>query len=215
MSQSVARCSWLPWARVNLCRNPFGELTAKERAETAVVDVDWFMSMLQRQSTAVQFIGDCGRGKTTRMLAIHSQIPDSSYVYLPENQPCPAIPEGNPVMIDEAQRLPRFVRRRVFATGLPLVLATHNDLTRSLRRHGYQVHTQHIGEGNVPELVWQLVNRRIEASRLAPGPIPNATVEDARVLVQRFGTNVRSIEHYLYDRFQSQVTGNGELRFVD
>jgi len=215
MSHKEAIRSWLPWARVNLRRNPFGQLTARERAETAVVELDRFLPLLRQPTTAIQFIGDCGRGKTTRMLAMKARLPASAYVYLPENQPCPAIPEGDPVMIDEAQRLPRTVRNRVFSAGLPLVLATHSDLTRSLRSHGYVVHTERIGDGNDPKLVQQLLNRRIEASRLGGGPVPRVTADDARALVQRFGTDIRSIENYLYDLMQLQVTKNGEMRFSD
>jgi len=57
---------WLPWARFNLHRNPFGELTPDERAELAVVNVDYLVEMLGDPRQAVQFIGECGRGKTTR-----------------------------------------------------------------------------------------------------------------------------------------------------
>ena len=215
MFQTKATRHWLPWARFNLRRNPFGELTRQERAQIAVVDVDGILPLVGQNHSVVQFIGDCGRGKTTRMLSLQARLPDSSYVYLPEDQPCPAIPHGVPLLIDEAQRLSRSVRRRIFSTGVPLILATHRDLNRSLQRHGYVVSTQRIGEGNVPELVHQLLNRRMEASRLGDGPIPRVTAHDSRVLVQRFGTNIRSIEDYLYDRFQFQVTRDGEVRFVD
>ena len=100
---------WLPWAGRNLCRNPFGELSRAERAEVAVVDLDSIAARLAKMRSAVQLIGDCGRGKTTRMLALAQRFPESSYVYLPEDGPCPAIAEGNPLLIDEAQRLPRAV----------------------------------------------------------------------------------------------------------
>ena len=118
-------------------------------------------------------------------------------------------------MIDEAQRLTKAVQTSVFTSGLPLVLATHADLTRPLRRFGYVIQTEQIGIGNDPELVQRLLNRRIAISRLADGPIPSVSLEDATKLVQRFGTNIRSIEHHLYDRVQLQVTHHGQMRFVD
>jgi hypothetical protein len=209
------RQDWLPWARCNLRRNPFGELTRQERAELAVVDVHAITQWLDRPRRALQFIGDCGRGKTTRMLKLANQLAGAVYVYLPNAAPCPVIPCGTTLLIDEAQRLPRAVRRMVFETGLPLVLATHRDLHRSLRRYGYEVVTEQIGEGNTPELLCCLLNRRIEASRLHPGPVPVLSDADASWLVERFGSDFRGIESYLYEHLQSQVVKHGEMRFID
>lgn len=210
-----AEGGWLPWAWCNLRRNPFGELTRAERVEVAVVDVAAIREKLSEPKTAVQFIGDCGRGKTTRMLVLAASFADAHYVYLPEDEPCPAIAEGSPLLVDEAQRLPKRVRRSIFATGLPLVLATHRDLTRSLRRFGYQVHTECIGQGNNARLLAEVLNRRIEASRLAAGPVPELSVQDAETLVQRFECDFRGIEGYLYERVQAQKFHHGEMRFID
>lgn len=206
---------WLPWASCNLLRNPFGELTREERAELAVVDVDLIAGRVTKPHSAVQLIGDCGRGKTTHMLALLNRFPDASYVYLPEDGPCPAIAEGNPLLIDEAQRLTRTACRLIFATGLPLVLATHHDLGRMLRSFRYHVHTERIGEGNTAELVQRLLNRRIAASRLQEGPVPVVSIEVASRLVKRFGSDIRGIEDYLYERVQTQVALHGEIRFID
>jgi hypothetical protein len=206
---------WLPWASVNLRRNPFGELTSDERAEIAIVDLDPIIAHVAEPMSAVQFIGACGRGKTTRMLALRHRLPDASYVYLPEDQPCPAIAMGDPLLIDEAQRLPRSVRRRVWASGLPLVISTHRDLRRSLRRYGYRVWTIRIGIENTSSLVHQVLNRRIEASRLHSGPVPLVSLNVAECLVSRFGTNVRAIEHYLYEQLQNQVDEHGQVRSID
>lgn len=228
MNRSVTKCSvirpltgagsapaahWLPWARWNLWRNPFGELTREERAELAIVSPEERSRCSVREGQAVQLIGACGRGKTTRMLAIERGLPGASYVYLAEDEPCPAIPVGDPLLIDEAQRLPRSVRQRIFSTGLPLILATHEDLGRPLRRFGYAVQTIHIGDENTPELLCRLLNRRITASRLTAGPVPTVSQQQAERLIRRFGTNVRAIEHFLYEQLQTQVIRDGEVRF--
>ena len=204
---------WLPWARFNLHRNPFGELTPDERAELAIVDVDYLIEMLGDPRQAVQFIGECGRGKTTRMLKLRSVLPRASYTYIPEHPPCPPIVLGNPILVDEAQRLSRSARRSVLRSQSSLVFATHNDLSKSLRKHGYHVHTEHIGEGNGPELVCELLNRRIEASRLQSGVIPVVSIEDAESLVAEFGNDIRAIENRLYLQFQKNLEGgvDGEM----
>ena len=204
-----------------MSRNPFGELTREERAELAVVDTSALIAQVQSDHTAVQLIGQCGRGKTTRMLALMKSLPDATYTYLPEDEPCPSIASGSPLLIDEAQRLPRRVRKSIFATGLPLILATHRDLTRPLRRAGYSVHTCRIGKSNDANHAYELLNRRIEASRLDDQrPIPQLSMQVARELVRRFGSDIRSMEGYLYDVVQTQVFSPGianhaEMRFID
>ncbi|QDT02424.1 hypothetical protein K227x_08000 [Rubripirellula lacrimiformis] len=213
------------WQRHNLIRNPFGELTKQERARLAIVDLQFLDPWIGKRHRAVQFVGDCGRGKTTRMLAIAHQWAGSCYVYLPEDGPTPPIPMADLLLIDEAQRLPGKLRRRVFATGMPLVLATHRDLSRSLARQGYQVHTESIGDGNDVRLIQQILNARIEAARWKSSPVPEVTLRDAEALFARFGSDIRQLEHFLYDRIQNQVMGspmkasqviqNGQMRFVD
>ncbi len=127
------------WSRFGLIRNPFGELTIQERAEVAIVDFKRWDSLVGMPGVAIQFVGECGRGKTTRMLAIAARFPDARYVYLAEDGRIPAIPDGMPLLIDEAQRLPRRIRNAILASGVSLVLATHRDLRRALVRYNYRV----------------------------------------------------------------------------
>lgn len=211
-----SNADWLPFAWCNLWRNPFGELTRSERAEVAVINAEEIVGDRFGRLQAIQLIGDCGRGKTTRMLVLQKWFSEASYVYLPEDKPCPAIPDGWPLLIDEAQRLPRRVRKQIFATGLPLILATHRNLHRPLRRAGYEVSTFKIGSTNNAELIQAAMNRRIEASRLNSNePVPVLPLQDAMKLHGRFGDDMRSIEGYLYDKVQTQVFSNGKMRFVD
>ena len=203
------------WAQCNFYRNPFGELTREERAELAVVDTDSLIESLGEHHSAIQLVGGCGRGKTTRLLKLSARLPDSSYTYLPEDGPCPPIPDGAPIIIDEAQRLPRQVADNIFSLGRPLILSTHRRLNRRLVKFGYQVHTQSIGKANTAELLRQVLNLRIEASRLNDRPVPTVSTKFAQRLVHEFGTDFRAIECYLYDLFQCQVIEHGQVRFDD
>ena len=122
VSPSTAVPSWRPFARLDLTINPFGELTPEQRGEVAVVDVEWWTAWLTAgraagKLRAVQFMGDCGRGKTTHLLALRFALPTAKYVYLPQHGPLPATPEGPLVMIDEAQRLSWRRRREIFNRG--------------------------------------------------------------------------------------------------
>tara|TARA_R110002049_G_scaffold50370_1_gene142943 strand:+ start:32856 stop:33524 length:669 start_codon:yes stop_codon:yes gene_type:complete len=216
---AAPRHEWLPWAWCNLRRNPFGELSRDERARLAVVNAPELARLVENQRHAVQLIGECGRGKTTRMLALQKYLPDASYTYLAEDQPCGPIPVGRPILIDEAQRLTRRARRAIFCSGLPLVLATHRDLSRPLSRAGYHVTTQWIGQHADAEHISQIMNRRIEAARLANGPVPTLSMQQADQLVARFGSDIRKMEAFLYDNVQQQKKTEGmqrgEMRFID
>jgi hypothetical protein len=192
-----------PYNRYNLRRNPFGELTRAERAELAVVDTARWLDELSRPATALQFVAPCGYGKTTHLLALARDLPRAAYIYLPEAGPRPTIPRTRPLMIDEAQRLGWRERRCAFRLGGPLVLGTHRNLEPWLRRAGLVVITVDVGSQQTPERLERMLNRRIEASRLAAsGPIPCIDRQFACALLDQFGFNTRRIEHYLYDQFQ-------------
>lgn len=220
--------AWLPFAHLNLRYNPFGELTGQQRAAAAVVEIDELVDWLRgpegdsesktRPPTrrALQFMGDCGRGKTTHLLTLQTQFPGAAYVYLAADQPTPAIPVGDPLLIDEAQRLPWYVRRRVFRRGVPLILGTHLDLATPLGRAGYMVRTIEVSEHLDARRLVAILNRRIEMARLRPGELPLVSQQDAERLIGKFGNNIRAIESYLYDQLQNLMrTKNGQVRFVD
>lgn len=208
--------TWLPFSHWHLSRNPFGELTREQRAEAAVVETQEFQSLLAGPRSALQFMGDCGHGKTTHMLALLSRYPDAAYTYLPEDGPCPPIAIGSPLFIDEAQRLPWLRRRQAFQRGVPLVLGTHRDLTRPLQRAGYQVHTVHVSADLNASRLCAILNRRIELASMGTGAPPHIDLPLAEKFITLFGCNIRAIEHFLYERIQ-QYSGatRGEMRFDD
>lgn len=191
-----------PYAKFNLFRNPFGELTREERAELAVVEVQSWLELLSSPATAIQFMGPCGHGKTTHLLAIQRALPRSVYVYLPPDGPQPPIPAQRPLLIDEAQRLSFRQRRRVFSQGGAFVLGTHDDLTKHLQRHGLEVVTVDVAADHSPERLMHVLNRRIEASRLTATAVPRIHPQHALNLHRQWGANIRQIEQHLYDQFQ-------------
>lgn len=195
-----------PYERFHLRRNPFGELTRGERAELAEVDVEPWLEELRNPRAVLQFLGACGHGKTTHLLAVQRRLPGSSYVYLPPEPPRPALPEERPLLVDEAQRLGWCERRRLLRGTGPLVLGSHVDLTRPLCRAGFRVRTVEVSAGMSTMRLARLLNRRIEASRSGDSPdIPRVDAELAGTLLQRFGADVRRIEQHLYHQFQDAV----------
>jgi hypothetical protein len=195
-----------PYSRYNLRRNPFGELTREERAELAVVDAEHWLSFVNSRQAALQFVGECGHGKTTHLLALGRLLPTSVYIYLPEIGPLPPIPAHRPLLLDEAQRLDRRRCREVFRVGGPLILGTHQDLGSVLAQAGLAVTTVDVAASQTPEQLMLLLNRRIESSRIRrEAAVPRIGRQDALTLLRLFGADIRRIEQHLYDQFQRAV----------
>jgi len=191
----------LPFAHLNLRFNPFGEIPLEHRAELAIADLDAITERLGDRSVAIQFMGDKGRGKTTHLLALRQRFRHAAYVHIPEGESLP-IPVGNPLMIDEVQRLSRWKRFRAFRRDVPLVLGTHEDFAGELKRAGRQVTTIEVGGQLHASRLQRIVERRIEFARRAEGPVPRLASTAIHRLLSEFGNNVRAVEGRLYDVFQ-------------
>ena len=202
-----ANCDCLEWpgglsfAQLNLRWSPFGELSSLEWASLASVDVEHVVSRLCNPSYAAQFAGQNECGKTTHLLAIRDKFPHAGYVHIPEGEPR-AIPDGCPLIVDEAQRLTRLQRFRLLGRRVPLVLGTHEDFGRALRRAGRDVETLSVGSPTDPNRLYVLVNRLIRRFRRGPGHVPWVSRATAELLVARCGPDLRAIEGLLYHRFQ-------------
>lgn len=196
-----------PYHRFKLSRNPFGELNRSERVENAIVDLQPFLNAIADSKTVVQILGECGNGKSTHLLAIHQAVPASIYVYLPESGPLPQIPVHRPLLVDEAQRLSRRRLNRMLRHGGKLLLGTHVDLEASIRRAGLTSCRIEIARKTDAEHILRVLNQRIYASALTGEQPDILTIEHARWLHLRFGSNIRGIEHFLYDMFQSAAEG--------
>jgi hypothetical protein len=192
----------LPFAHLNLRRNPFGELELSLWSELAVVDVDHLVPRLREPGYAVQFMGKKGRGKTTHILALLRHFPEARYVHVGENER-PRMPQSQPLFVDEIQRVPRRRRRRLFRRRVSLVIGTHEDFRKELADAGFEVETVRVAGALDPRRLVEILNRRIEAARRAPGPLPRITEPTARAMINRFGDDLRAIQGAMYDVFQT------------
>ena len=195
----------LPYEHLNLRHNPFGEMDSDQRADLAVVDIDEIVSQLKSGRFAVQFLGGCGQGKTTHLLAIRAAFGRGPYMHLAEGQRVETLPEapaGVPIFLDELQRLPRSLRRKLLAGKNPLVLGTHRDFGRALTRAGYKVRTVRPARLLDAARVKSIFERRIEHARRFGGAAPAIRPDTIADLLRRYGSNVRGMEHEMYERFQ-------------
>ncbi len=212
-----------PFARHHLFRNPFGELTGRERAELAVVEVEEYLDWLDLKPSeevrpaklALQFIGPCGHGKSTHLLALQWAIARSgaeaempALVYFPEEGDQPALPSSRPLLIDEAQRMGWWRRQQLLGGTGPVIIGTHNDMSGALASAGFRVRTVDLSRSLTAERLCEMLNRRIDASRMGnahPASSLCLTLEQVVVLQERFGSNIRTIEDHLYLHFQRFV----------
>ncbi|MEE3369015.1 MAG: hypothetical protein VX346_06700 [Planctomycetota bacterium] len=198
--------STLPFADLNLRRNPFGACSLLDQAALADVEVDEVVTFLDTPRATVQFTGDKGYGKTTHLLAIRERFSASGYVHIAEGERA-ELPAGIPLLIDEAQRLTFRQRRKLFRTEIPLVLGTHTDFTRSLERSGRQVWTLAVQDRMTPERLTRILNARIEWVRRKNGPVPRVRYQTAARMLAQFGPDVRQIQYELYLSFQNRKHG--------
>lgn len=197
----------LPFVHLNLRRNPFGEFSAEERAELAVLDLSSAIAHLATQAAdgrgaVVQVLGEKGFGKTTHLLALAAKYPNAAYVYIAEGERAKIPDAGEPLLIDEAQRLTGLQRLRLFRSARPLILGTHRDFTGALLRHGRSVLSLTASRHTEPERIWQILNQRIEFVRRGDGKVPTVSMDTVQQLFAQFGCDLRSMQHSLYDLFQ-------------
>lgn len=199
----------LPYAGLNLRRNPFSALPPDERASVAVVEVEPLAGLLQARldagprlpPLAVQLVGPPGCGKSTWLRALRGRCPEAPTVAWSAERGWPPMPAGPLLFVDDAHLLPWRLRARL-RDRRALVLATHRDLEKMLRRRGYDVRTLDVPSLATGPRLRRIVDRRIEHARRAPGPVPHIPDGDLEALLRRHGPDLRAVLDTLYDRIQ-------------
>ena len=190
----LTRYSETPYSVLGLWRNPFGELTPEERAELAVVETDQELGFLRLheedaiERKIIQYVGGCGFGKTTHLLALRFEIQnlidaEIPYLYFPEESwvlrkwmqftgqrqlvdERPNLPKERPIILDEMQRAGWWNWRKLLHSTGPLLIGTHVDKSERWRRAGFDVLTINVEERAHDCLHLQrALNQRIESSR--------------------------------------------------
>ncbi|MEC9440206.1 MAG: hypothetical protein VYE40_03775 [Myxococcota bacterium] len=198
----------LPYAHLNLRRNPFAFPALDQLERLAIVDIDRHIPKLLAGGYVVQFIGEQGRGKTTHMRTLHARVQAESgqdeipYLYFPEDDPHPKIPWSAPILfLDETQRLSWWTRRKLWRSGKGLAIATHQNHRHEFER-ARMPHEVVFIEGLSVEKLERIVTARFEWARRGEGAIPWLAREDLEELIARFGDDLRAIELLLYDLLQ-------------
>jgi len=199
----------LAFEHLNLRWNPFGEAAPEDIPSLAVVEVEPYVERLRRPGFAIQFLGESGRGKSTHLMALHRFFPGMPYLKFPENARIPRIPHAPVLFLDETQRLPRDLRRRVFSRKASFVLGTHED--HSLELAGARIETVSIRlRGLTRERLAQIIERRLEWARRGTGPLPSLSATKITRLIEAYGDDVSAILACLYEEFQTLGAGGND-----
>ncbi|HAN99298.1 MAG TPA: hypothetical protein DCQ98_18550 [Planctomycetaceae bacterium] len=190
----------LPFAHLNLTRNPFGELDDRDLLAIAQVDPSRWIEHLREPSGVVLLLGEKGRGKTTSLKVLAAAI-DAAYVHLDEERPRMP-PLERSTVIDEAQRLGGWFRRRLWKDRRIRAIGSHHDHAAELRRSGRTVLVETLPlSWNATNLI-RLVDERIDRFRRSEGPVPTLPPETAERLLREFGSDIRRLLGRLYDVVQ-------------
>lgn len=199
----------LAFEQLNLRWNPFGEPAPEDMASLAVVDVEAHVERLKRPGFAVQYLGEAGRGKSTHLIVLHRFFPDMPYLKFPENTRIPSIPHAPVLFLDETQRLPPRLRRRIFSRKSSFVIGTHEDHSPELARAGIDTVSIHLS-GMTAERLAQIIERRLEWARRGPGPLPSVSASKIKWLIETYGDDLSAILGRLYEDFQTLQDGGSD-----
>jgi len=191
------------YSHLNLRRNPFGEATTEQRIQLAVANMDEIRVLFCRPKSAIQFIGDHGRGKTSHLLALKRELLakqglNTPYLRLRDDW---RIPHSKHLLLDEGELLWRRPFWRLI-TVQSLAISTHRDLSGLLRAFGFSVCTIQIGAATSSNLR-EIFEKRIEWARQGTGPVPQISETTTKSLIERYGDDVRAMEDALYDHVEA------------
>ena len=201
----------LPFARLNLRWNPFGEPALEEHQALFVGGLEDWPSFLRPEPArngggalrALQLLGPSGCGKTTSLRSLKEFFPDATLVAWCPVHGWPELPatQASVLLVDDAHMAGGALLRR-FRGYRALALATQKDLAGSFRVSGFETRTvrmpERVGIGRLEEMV----QRRLEWARRVTGPLPGVGTSTLQELLDLHGPDLKAIQADLYDRYQ-------------
>lgn len=193
---------YFPWFSLGLTTNPFRVLSDVEWAELVFLSAEvraWIPT-----GHHLQILGAAGRGKSSTLRGLTRYFQSQAcYEYLPLGQtrfirkPAP----GSIFLLDEAQRLTGGERRRLLGLRVRLVLGSHGDFRGAFRWRGMPLTTINL-DLNPREHLEQVLQARLAYFRYGEAPVFELPAELLTQVWNRFGTDARSAQRFLYDYFQ-------------
>ena len=192
----------LPFAHLNLRRNPFGEIPREERGELVVGTLDREIDHLH-SGGIVEFCGESGRGKSSALYGLHEHLEGAAYQYVPHDERLTSWPEADVLLVDEVQFLERATRLELWNRALPIACGTHVSYADEMRARSRDVLEVDLDAPRDLDELEAIFHRRIEAHRRNDGPVPELERETLRALRERYGSDHRAMERHLYEIVQT------------
>ena len=191
-------------------KNPFGALSNNELTAVAFLPPP-IQERIQTDFGHLQLLGCNGCGKTNTMLKIMTLFLEAGqalrYEYIPEGSTKfhVKIDGLDSFFLDEAQRLNWWHRRRWLKKGdkIQYVFSSHQDLSDAFAKQNLPLQTINIETFITPAYYKQWLESRL--SHFALDVPERVTFDDTAVsfLFNKYGTNIREAEYFLYDVWQS------------
>lgn len=193
----------LPFAHLNLKRNPFGELPLDRRGAVAVGQLADEIEHL-REGGIVEFVGESGRGKSTALHALTHRLDETVYERVPRDGTVPEWHEADVLLVDELQFLDCRARLDLWRGSTPIACGTHRSFADEIREAGRRVETVDLNRERSLDELAAMFRRRIEAHR-RDDDRPVSTLEQStlRRLRERYASDHRAMENHLYEVFQA------------
>lgn len=201
----------LPFARLNLRWNPFGEPASEERQALFVGGVEDWSSFLRAEPSgeggkprrALELLGPSGCGKTTSLHSLKELFPDATLVAWCPIRGWPELPttQAGLLLVDDAH-MARGGLLREFQRYRAVAVATQKDLAVSFRASGYETKTVRVPDRVSLSRLVEMVQRRLEWARRGPGPPPEVEKSTLKNLLDLHGPDLKTIQADLYDRYQ-------------
>ncbi|RDH84023.1 MAG: hypothetical protein DIZ80_07770 [endosymbiont of Galathealinum brachiosum] len=190
----------LPFDHLNLRFNPFGELTSDQRKQVAFVDIESLTKSLNKEATAIQFLADHGRGKTTHLLSLHDYYSKTEYIKIYQGDK-PDFTEQFIRFVDSVENLTKKSRLELYKKTSSIAFTSHADLSKELHKAGFSVTTIKVCMEN--ELTLRdIFTQRIKFAQRNDGAIPVVDQFAIKKLKTLYGDDIRSMEGHLYELFQ-------------
>ncbi len=201
---------FFPFEQIGFQANPFRALTDEEWAELAVLPSEILLA-LEEPEQHLQILGNMGRGKSTILRGLKAYLKyhgeRTTYEYLPlgTRHFTTTIKGLDTFLLDEAQRLWIWERRRLLSAArrfrIRLIVSCHRDLTVLFDRYHMMTNTivlDRVGFDHVATLL----SRRLNYFAIDDVAPSHFTPEAIQYLLDQFGSDLRSMEYFLYEVFQ-------------
>lgn len=220
MADRSLAARYFPFFRFNLHRNPFGTLSRAEQVAVTVPPAA-VERILTQPTVHIQVLGRKGRGKSTTLhyLQFRMQLAGqrTAYERIPRWQWHYDTPTDDldVFALDEAQRLAPWQEARLFLAqrraGWRLIIGSHRDHRLAFALAGLPVVTVRVGRQTTLARLAEILARRLATFARGGDPAVSFSADAVDYLHERFGSNLRRMNHALYDYFQDALHAPGPI----